>query len=57
MPLQLYIFIYIYIYITQKRGEGFLRKIAFYVLKIFKFLPRLFGHVEKRLGQKDQVSF
>ena len=33
---------------------------AFYfifVLKIFKPLSRLFGHVEKRLDKKDKVNF
>ena len=39
-------------------------KIAFYfilnalfVLKIFKFLSRLFAHLEKWLGEKDKVNF
>ena len=26
-------------------------------LKIFKFLPSLFGHAAKRLDQKNQVNF
>ena len=30
---------------------------AIFVLKIFKFLSRLFGHVAKWLDQKDKVSF
>ena len=30
---------------------------ALFVLKIFKFLSWLFGHVEKRLDQKDKVDF
>ena len=30
---------------------------ALFVLKIFKFLSWLFGHVEKRLDQKDKVNF
>ena len=30
---------------------------ALFVLKIFKFLSQLFGHVKKRLDQKDQVNF
>ena len=30
---------------------------ALFVLKIFKFLSWLFGHVEKRLDLKDQVNF
>ena len=33
---------------------------AFYfifVLKIFKSLSRLFGHVEKRFDKKDKVNF
>ena len=30
---------------------------ALFVLKIFKFLSCLFGHVEKRLDWKDQVNF
>ena len=29
---------------------------ALFVLKIFKFLSWLFGHVEKRLDQKDKVN-
>ena len=28
-----------------------------FVLKIFKFLSWLFGHVGKRLDQKDKVNF
>ena len=27
------------------------------ILKIFKFLPQQFSHVEKWLGQKDKVNF
>ena len=30
---------------------------ALFVLKIFKFLSRLFGHVAKRLDKKDKVNF
>ena len=30
---------------------------ALFVFKIFKFLSRRFGHVEKRLDQKDKVNF
>ena len=30
---------------------------ALFVLKIFKFLSWLFGHVAKRLDQKDQIDF
>ena len=30
---------------------------AFYVLKILKYLSWLFGHVLKRLDQKDKVNF
>ena len=30
---------------------------ALFVLKIFKFLSRLFGHVGKRLDEKDKVNF
>ena len=30
---------------------------ALFVLKIFKFLSCLFGHVEKRLDWKDEVKF
>ena len=30
---------------------------ALFVLKISKFLYRLFGHVEKRFDQKDTVNF
>ena len=30
---------------------------ALFVLKLFKFLPSLFGHVAKRLDKKDKVNF
>ena len=30
---------------------------ALFVLKIFKFLSRLFGHVSEQLTSKDQVDF
>ena len=30
---------------------------ALFVLKIFKFLPWLLGHVSKRLDTKDKVNF
>ena len=30
---------------------------ANFVLKIFKFMSWLFGHVEKRLNSKDKFSF
>ena len=30
---------------------------ALFVLKIFKFLCRIFGHVEKQLDQKDKINF
>ena len=30
---------------------------ALFVLKIFKFLSRLFGNVAKRLDKKDQFNF
>ena len=30
---------------------------ALFVLKIFKFLSWLFGHVAKRLDKKDMVEF
>ena len=30
---------------------------AVFVLKIFKFLPWFFGHIEKRLDQKDKANF
>ena len=30
---------------------------ALFVLKIFKFLSWLFGHVAKRLDKKDKVNF
>ena len=33
----------------------FILKVLF-VLKIFKFLSWLFGHVEKQLDQKDKVN-
>ena len=28
-----------------------------FILKTFKFLPRLFNYVEERLGKKDKVNF
>ena len=30
---------------------------AVFVLKIFKFLPWFFGHVEKQLDWKDKIHF
>ena len=30
---------------------------SLFVLKVFKFLYELFGHVEKRLDWKDKVNF
>ena len=30
---------------------------TFFVIKIFKFLFQIFGHVEKRLDYKDKVKF
>ena len=30
---------------------------ALLVLKLFKFLSRIFGHVAKRVDQKDKVDF
>ena len=41
---------------TVKNGFYFTLKPLF-VLKIFKFLSRIFGHVEKQLDQKDKVNF
>ena len=29
---------------------------TFFLLKIFKFLSRLFGHLAKRLARKDKVN-
>ena len=29
---------------------------ALFILEIFKYLSRLFGHVEKRLDYKDKVN-
>ena len=40
----------------MKNAFYFILKVLF-VLKIFKFLSRLFGHVQKWLDQKDKVSF
>ena len=40
----------------MKNAFYFTLKAAF-VLKIFKFLSWLFGHVGKRLDQKDKVNF
>ena len=30
---------------------------ALFILKIFKFLPCFFGHVEKQFDLKDKVNF
>ena len=30
---------------------------ALFVLRIFKFLSWLFGHVDKQLDEKDEVNF
>ena len=30
---------------------------ALFILKVFKFLPVLFGHVKKWLNDKDKVNF
>ena len=30
---------------------------ALFILKIFKFLSRLFGHAEKQLDWKDKIHF
>ena len=53
-PSKIYIYIYIYIYICFNISSSKMMKNAFYfiskalfVLKIFKLLPPLFGHVEK----------
>ena len=40
----------------MKNALSFTSK-ALFVLKIFKFLSRLFGHVAKRLDKKDMVNF
>ena len=40
----------------MKNALSFTSK-ALFVLKIFKFLSRLFGHVAKRLDKKDKVNF
>ena len=40
----------------MKKAFYFMLKACF-VLKIFTFLPRLFGYAEKRLGKKVQVIF
>ena len=39
-----------------KNGFIFMSK-SLFVLKIFKFLSWLFGHVAKRLDKKDKVNF
>ena len=41
---------------TRKNALYFILK-AFFVLKIFKFLSWLFGHVEKPLDWEDEVNF
>ena len=40
----------------MKNAFYFILKVLF-VLKMFQFLSWLFGHVEKRLGQKYKVNF
>ena len=40
----------------MKNTSYFILK-GLFVLKIFKFLPCLFGHVAKRLDEKDMVDF
>ena len=39
------------------RNAFYLTLNALFILKIFKFLSWLFGHVEKRLDQKDKINF
>ena len=33
------------------------QKLFFLVLKIFKFLSSLFGHIAERLDKKDKINF
>ena len=42
---------------NEKRYLFHLKSFLLFVLKIFKFLSWLFGHVAKRLDQKDQIDF
>ena len=39
----------------MKNAFYFMSK-ALFVLKVFRFLSRLFGHVKKQLDQKDQAN-
>ena len=43
--------------VYKKKKEMYFTLNALFVLKIFKFLSWLFGHVEKRLHLKDKVYF
>ena len=41
----------------MKKNAFYFTSIAFFILKIFKFLSWLFGHVSKWLDKKDNVNF
>ena len=41
----------------MKKNAFYFTSVAFFILKIFKFLSWLFGHVSKWLDKKDNVNF
>ena len=43
--------------LKMMKNDFYFTSKAFFVLKIFKFLSWLFGHVAKRLDKKDKVNF
>ena len=43
--------------LKMMRNAFYFTSKALLVLKIFKFLPQIFGHVAKRLDKKDKVNF
>ena len=43
--------------LKMMRNAFYFTSKALFVLKIFKFLSSLFGHVSQRLDQKDKVNF
>ena len=43
--------------LKMRRNAFYFTSKALFVLKIFKSLSSLFGHVSQRLDQKDKVNF
>ena len=43
--------------LKMKENTFYLTSIALFVLKVFKFVSSLFGHLVKRLDYKDEVNF